>query len=205
MKSLVKWAIRNSPAMNTFLIAALLVGAVSMIVMRREVFPNFSLEILLVSVPFPGATPEETEEGICQKIESAVSNVDGIKKMTSVAQENFGYVVLELNSDVKNVQKVLDDVDSQIKQISSFPDNTEKPNVRQIVFRAPAIKIGILGPKLDPEFELEQQLQLRDLAEEVRRELLDLTAAPAQEYLPTSFQDAFPAQRPRDLRSGYQQ
>ena len=68
MKPVVAWAIRNSPAMNTILIASMLVGAISFVVMRREVFPNFALEILLVSVPFPGATPDEVEEGICQKM-----------------------------------------------------------------------------------------------------------------------------------------
>ena len=67
MKSVIRWAIKNSPAMNTFLIASMIVGAISMIVMRREVFPNFALEIVLVSVPFPGATPEETEDGMLPK------------------------------------------------------------------------------------------------------------------------------------------
>ena len=183
MKSVIRWAIKNSPAMNTFLIAALLIGAVSMVVMRREVFPNFSLEILLVSVPFPGATPEETEEGICQKIESAVSGIDGVKKMTSVAQENFGYVILELNSTVKDVQKVLNEVRSSIDQISSFPPRAEDPEVRQIVFRAPAISVGIIGPTVEKGNELEQQKQLRLLAEEVRSELLDLRPVPPQSPL----------------------
>ncbi len=80
MKSVIRWAIKNSPAMNTLLIVSMIIGACRMVVMRREVFPNFALEIVLVSVPFPGATPEETEIGICQKIESAVANLDGVKK-----------------------------------------------------------------------------------------------------------------------------
>ncbi len=79
MKSVIHWAIKNSPAMNTVLIASLLVGAVSLVVMRREVFPEFELEILLVTVPYPGASPDETEDAICEKIEAAISNVDGIK------------------------------------------------------------------------------------------------------------------------------
>ncbi len=53
MRAIIAWAIKNSPAMNTLLIASLLVGAVSMVIMKREVFPNFALEILLVTVPFP--------------------------------------------------------------------------------------------------------------------------------------------------------
>ncbi|MCP4099482.1 MAG: hypothetical protein GY748_24945, partial [Planctomycetaceae bacterium] len=61
MKSVIRWAIKTSPAMNTRLSASMLIGAASMVVMRREVCPNFALEIVLVGVPFPGATPEETE------------------------------------------------------------------------------------------------------------------------------------------------
>ena len=163
-----------------------------MIVMRREVFPNFSLEILLVSVPFPGATPEECEEGICQKLESAVNGIDGIKKMTSVAQENFGYLVIELNTSV-DVQTVLTDVRTAIDQITSFPPRIERPEVRQIVFRAPAISIGILGPKYesDPELRLEQERQLRELAEEVRSEVLNLRPTPPSNPLRMAFKDIF--------------
>ena len=181
MKSVISWAIKNSPAMNTLLIASLLVGAISMVVMRREVFPNFELEILLVTVPFPGATPDEVEEGICQKIESVVSNVDGVKKMTSVAREDFGYIVLELRSDVTDVQPVLNDVRSQIDQISSFPPSAEDPEVKQIIFRAPAITVGVLGPELDPGVDpLEAEIDLRELAEEIRQELMELRAVPPQ-------------------------
>lgn len=180
MKSVVSWAIKNSPAMNTILIASLIIGAISMVAMRREVFPNFELEILLVTVPFPGATPEEVEEGICQKIESVVSNVDGVRKMTSVARENSGFVILELNSDVTDVQPVLNDVRSQIDQISSFPPTAEDPLVRQIIFRAPAITVGVLGPPLAGENKLQDELELRSLAEEIRTELTELRAVPPQ-------------------------
>ena len=121
MRSVIRWAIGNSPAMNTFLVATLIVGALSFIVMRREVFPNFTLEIVLISVPYPGAAPEEVEEAICQKVEAAVYNLDGVKKVNSVANENLGFVILELKGNVKDVQPVLNDVRSAIDQIPNFP------------------------------------------------------------------------------------
>jgi multidrug efflux pump subunit AcrB len=185
MRSVIKWAISNSPAMNTFLIASLIVGTISMVIMRREVFPAFNLEILLVTVPFPGATPSEVEDGICQKLESAVSNVDGVRKMTAVAKEGFGYVILELDNNVSEVSKVLDDTRSQIDQIRSFlPPRAEEPEVKQIVFRSPAISVGIIGPSLPDGVErnspaaLDSERQLRELTEEVRAELLDLRPVP---------------------------
>lgn len=179
MKSVIRWAIKNSPAMNTLLIVSMIIGACSMVVMRREVFPNFALEIVLVSVPFPGATPEETEIGICQKIESAVANLDGVKKMTSVGMESFGYVILELNNNVADVQKVLNDVRSAIDQISTFPPNAEDPEVKQIIFRAPAISLGILAPQRAQKSTLAQKKELRDIAERVRADLLEQRAVPS--------------------------
>ena len=61
MRSLISWTVRNMPAMNTLVVAILIVGAMSFAGMRREVFPEFELEIILVNVPYPGATPEEVE------------------------------------------------------------------------------------------------------------------------------------------------
>ena len=181
MKSVIQWAIKNSPAMNTLLIVSMLIGAISMIVMRREVFPNFALEIVLVSVPLPGETPDEIEKAICQKIEAEVATIEGVKKMTSVATENNGFVILELNNNIENVQKVLNEVESNINQVE-FPELAETPVVQQIVFRAPAISVGILAPRTDKTPTLEEQLELRAITEEVRRDLLDLKAVP-----PTSF------------------
>ncbi|HMO14989.1 MAG TPA: efflux RND transporter permease subunit [Pirellulaceae bacterium] len=176
MRRVIRWAINNSPAMNTLLIATLLVGAVSMIVMRREVFPEFELEIVLVTVAYPGASPEETEKAICEKVEAAVKDVQGIRKLTSVAREGMGFVIMELSTSVKDVQKVVNEVRSQIEQIPSFPVTAEQARVQQIVFRAPAINVGILAPEetgLDP---IAADLQLRELAEQVRDEILQLTA-----------------------------
>ena len=107
MRAFVTQAIRNAPAMNTLMVGILVVGTVSLFMMRREMFPEFDLEIVLVSVPYPGASPEEVEEGICQKIEEAVRSVDGIKKVTSVAGESSGSVVLELRANVKDPQNIL--------------------------------------------------------------------------------------------------
>ena len=196
MKSVIRWAIQNSPAMNTFLIASMIVGTVSMIVMRREVFPNFALEIVLVGVPFPGATPEETEEGICQKIESAVANLDGVKKMTSVGIEGYGYVILELDNNAQDVQKVLNDVRSAIDQISTFPPNAEDPDVRQIIFKAPAISVGVLAPIRDGPPTLEQQVELRELAEDIRAELLELRAVPPSSLARRAFSKLFQPKGP---------
>lgn len=169
MKSVLRWAIRNTPAMNTLMVSIMVVGAVGLIMMHREVFPNFDLEIVIASVPYPGASPEEVEEGICQKIEEAVRSIDGIKKQYSIAREGSGLVVLELEADVPDVQKVLNEVRSEVDRIPSFPELAEDPVVQQITLRTAAIRVGVVGPdSTDPEAEV----KLRAVTEKVRDELL---------------------------------
>lgn len=167
--SAVKWAIRNTPAMNTVVLAVLIVGTISAFMLRREVFPQFELEIVLVTVPYPGASPDEVESGICQKVEEAVRSVDGIKKVTSVAAEGAANIVIEVRSDVPSVQKVLNEIKSQVDRIPSFPDLAEEPEVQQITFRNKAISVGVIQENSTAP---DAELQLREITEQVRDDLL---------------------------------
>lgn len=171
MKSLIAWAIRQTPAMNTLMIGILAVGLIAGFQLRREEFPQFELEIILVSVPYPGASPEEVETGICQKIEEAIRSVDGLKKVTSVAGEGAGSVVIEVQTDVPSVQKVLNEIESEINRISSFPDLAEEPQIQQVSLRNPAITVGIINHKTEAA---DAELQLREVTEQVRSDLLQI-------------------------------
>lgn len=169
MKSVIAWAIRQSPAMNTLMVGLLAVGIFAGSRLRREEFPQFELEIILVAVPYPGASPEEVESGICQKIEEAVRSVDGIKKVTSVAGEGSANVVIEVKSDVPSVQKVLNEVKSEIDRIPSLPDLAEEPKVQQVTIRNPAITVGVISSNSEAP---DAELQLREITERVRDDLL---------------------------------
>lgn len=169
MRAMIAWAIHQSPAMNTIMIGLLAVGIFAGTQLRREEFPQFELEIVLVSVPYPGASPEEVESGICQKIEEAVRSVDGIKKVTSVAGEGAGNVVIEVKSDVPSVQKVLNEIKSEIDRIPSFPDLSEEPKVQQVTIRNPAITVGVISTNSEAT---DAELQLREITERVRDDLL---------------------------------
>ncbi len=171
MKAVIRWAISNSPAMNTIMVVFLFVGAASMYFLRREEFPEFELEIILISVPYPGASPEEVASGICQKIEESVRSIDGIKKQTTVAKEGSGSVILELEANIRDVQKILNEVRSEVDRIPSFPELSEDAEIQQITMRRAAIKVGITGPEL---MSAESELELRAVCEQVRDEILQL-------------------------------
>ena len=172
MKRVIRWAVDSSPAVNTVMCGVLLLGFASMFMMRREVFPEFSLDIILVSVPYPGASPDEVEQGICQKIEESVRSIEGIKKQTAVAQEGSGFLVLELQTGV-DVQKILNDVRSEIDRIPSFPVLAEDHKVEQITLRESAIKVAVQGPELAG---VDAELELREVTERIREDLIQLPA-----------------------------
>ncbi|MEM1227222.1 MAG: efflux RND transporter permease subunit [Planctomycetota bacterium] len=187
MKRLIAWAITNAPGMNVLMVALLVIGVGAFASMQREVFPEFELEVVMVSVPYPGATPQDTEEAICQKIEESIRSITGIKKVTSIATEGRGYVLAELQSNVDDVQRVMNEIDREVARIPSFPELSEDPEVSQITFREVAIRLGIVGPDV-PEpasnggtdeaarsaATRASELALREVAEGVRDELLRL-------------------------------
>ncbi|MEM1061619.1 MAG: efflux RND transporter permease subunit, partial [Planctomycetota bacterium] len=179
MKTIVTWALKNTPAMNTLLAGLVVVGTISLFTLRREVFPEFELEVVLVNVPYPGADPEEISAAICEKIEEAVDGIEYVKETTSIAQEGLGSVVLELEADVPDVQKIVNEVRSEVDQIASFfPDLAEDHEVQQVTFREAAIRVGIIAPEppedRNAERELADEVALRQLGEQVRAELASL-------------------------------
>jgi hydrophobic/amphiphilic exporter-1 (mainly G- bacteria), HAE1 family len=180
MKSIVRWSIANSPALNIAFLALLLVGGLAFGAMRRESFPEFDLDMILIAVPYPGAAPQEVEEGICQKIEEAVRTVEGVKKVTSIATEGSASVVLELLSSVDDPARVLDDVRSEVDRIPSFPVEAEDPEVQLVVSRRSAIRIGVLGP--DERGAIANR-QLREIGEKIRDDLLLLPEVSQVEFL----------------------
>jgi HAE1 family hydrophobic/amphiphilic exporter-1 len=172
MSSVIRWAVKNMAGVNFLVFAVVLGGLFSFFGMRRETFPEFQLEVILVSVPYPGATPDEVESGICQKIEEAVQSLSGIKKLTSICREGSGFTLLQLEPNIKDAQKVLSEVRSAVDRISVFfPERSEKATVEQVTFRLPAIRVAILGPK---QGDSGTEQRLRTLAENVRERLIEL-------------------------------
>ncbi|MEW4570025.1 efflux RND transporter permease subunit [Tautonia sp. JC769] len=192
MSGIIQWVVRNGPAVNTVMVAAILVGVLSLLGLKKELFPEFQLEIVTITVPYPGASPAEVEEGICQKIEEAIRAVDGIKKITSTAAEGMGTVVAEMYSNIRDPQRVLNEIRSEVDQIPSFPLLAEDPDVKLLAFRQPAIRVALFGGSQVPEgldeegrraWRLREDLQLRELAERIRTDLLDLPSVSLVEML----------------------
>jgi multidrug efflux pump subunit AcrB len=153
----------NPVAANLLMLALLLGGFLGFSDIRQEITPDFSLERVSVSVAYPGASPQEVEEGIILAIEKELTGMPGIKRLTATASEGSGSVSAEIADDA-DPGKVLDDIRSAVSRITSFPDDTEPPRVSLSEHGFYVISVAVAAT-LPPE-------DLFALSERVRRELL---------------------------------
>ena len=144
MKNVVAWFAKNPVAANLVMIVLLVGGALSAMSIKVELFPEFSLDLISVAVPYPGAAPEEVEEAICVRIEEEVHAIDGVKRVTSSATEGAGTVMIEVRPDV-DPRRVLSDVETRVNAIHTFPELAEKPVIQELLMRTQVINVGISG------------------------------------------------------------
>jgi HAE1 family hydrophobic/amphiphilic exporter-1 len=164
MKSLGKWSIKNNVAVNLIMIFIIVAGVLTVMKMRREMFPQFALDMIVVVVDYPGSSPEETEEGICIKIEEQIEGIEGIDRVLSTAREGSGEVLVELEPGV-DAQKILDEIKTEVDRIDTFPDEAEEPMIMEVVHQDPAISIAVFGDV--------SETRLRHVAERIRDDLLE--------------------------------
>ncbi len=160
----IAYMARNPIAANLLMIILLGGGIWTMFNIQKEVFPQYQLDVVEVSVTYPGAAPAEVEQGILRPVEEAIRGVDGIKEVTSTANEGSGDVTIELVAGTDRMQ-TFQDIDQAVNRIRTFPDDIEEPEVRLQSNQQEVMTIGLYG---DTDI-----WTLRKLAENIRDQLLN--------------------------------
>ena len=157
------WMAKNSVAANILMICLLLGGIIQSCSVKREVFPEFNLDRIIINVPYPGASPEEVEQGVILAVEEAIRGVDDVKEFRSTASEGFAVTVVELLVGAQ-VDQALRDIQAGIDRITSFPKDVERPVVFNVRNRNPVISLVVFGQQT--------ATVLKALAEDIRSKLL---------------------------------
>ena len=140
----VAWMAKNTVAANLLMMVIIVAGALGSTRIKQEVFPAFELDIVTASVAYPGASPEEVEQGIVLAIEEQVRGLDGVKRVSSTATEGAGAVIIELLLDADKEQ-ALSDVKSAVDRIQSFPEDAERPKIKLMKNPAQVISVILSG------------------------------------------------------------
>ena len=163
MKKPVAWMARNHVAANLLMGFLLLSGFLGMMGMRKETFPEFSMDAVQIKVPYLGATPAEVE-GRCLPPHRGASE-GGWRECAasnSTASEGMGVVSVEIGRGAV-MSRMLDDIKAEIDRIETFPDETEKPVIKEALRRNQVIDVVIYG-------DVEEKV-LKVVAERVREDL----------------------------------
>jgi multidrug efflux pump subunit AcrB len=135
---------RNSVIANLIMFLLIGGGFYTMYNIQKEVLPQFELDIVEVSVTYPGASPIEVEDGILLPVEEAIRGVQGIKEITSEAREGSGSISVELVVGTERM-KAFQDIDQAVNRIQTFPSEIELPRVRLQANQRDVMEIGLFG------------------------------------------------------------
>ncbi|MGF1633476.1 MAG: efflux RND transporter permease subunit [Phycisphaerae bacterium] len=139
------WFATNHVATNLLMAFILLAGAMAVLTAKYEVFQEFDLDRILVTVPYPGAAPDDIVRGINERIEDALDGIDGVKRVQSLATEGLGSVTIEIEEDADD-QKVKDDVEQAIDTIQAFPpEDAEQVRVTLLEVQDQVINVVLYG------------------------------------------------------------
>lgn len=174
MGGMIKWFSRNHVAGNFLMLVVLVAGVSTWFKLKKEVFPETSLDAVIVSVPFPNATPEEVEDGILLPLEDAIADVDGVKRYSSTATEGLGAITVEVETGY-DVRSVMDDVKSRVDAVSIFPEQAEKPIVEELLLSYQVMNVAVSA-------DVDEQT-LRGIAQTVRDGLLNYQAGEPETFL----------------------
>lgn len=144
MNGMIRWVTEHPLAANLAMMLVLALGLSSALSLTQKTFPDFSLEVVDITVQYPGAAPVEIEQSIVRPIEDQLASVDGIDEITATAREGRGTVSLSLQLDV-DVSAKLDEIKAEIDRIDSFPDDAQVPLVVQKSRMERALEITLHG------------------------------------------------------------
>jgi len=144
MERLIRWFVNNTVAANMVMLFILVAGLLTLPRIRMEVFPDINIDVISISVIYPGASPKDVEEGICYRIEEKLTGLKGIKRIRSSASENIGVTTVEIlpGEDVNEIQNK---IKTQIDAIDTFPDNAEKPTIQNMTGTSDVITVAVYG------------------------------------------------------------
>lgn len=147
MEKIISYFIKFPVAVNIFILAFIGFGFAGALSMRSSYFPLTDSQNISINLSYPGASPEEMEEGIVLKIEDNLKGIVGIDRVTSVSRENSATINIETIKG-KNIDVVLSDVKNAVDRVPSFPSGMEPPIIAKIETMRPTISFTISGDNI---------------------------------------------------------
>ncbi|MEP4988822.1 MAG: efflux RND transporter permease subunit, partial [Paracoccaceae bacterium] len=147
MTGLVSWAASRARMVLAFILLSLLAGGFAYFSLPKEGEPDIEIPALFISVPFPGISAADSETLLVKVMETELSDLDGLDKMSATASEGYAGVALEFDFGWDKTKILADARDAMNTAEASFPDGAEKYSITEINFSEfPIIIVSLSGP-----------------------------------------------------------
>ncbi|MCK0131127.1 efflux RND transporter permease subunit [Flavobacteriaceae bacterium F08102] len=147
MKKIITYFIKYPVAVNVVIIAFIVFGLLGAFAMKSSYFPLVESNQISINMTYPGASPQEMEEGIVLKIEDNLKGLVGIDRVTSVSRENSASINIEVIEGA-DVNAVLADVKNAVDRVPALPSGLEPPVIQKIENIRSTINFTVSGENI---------------------------------------------------------
>ncbi len=141
----VKFFTHHRNASNLLMIILILSGMFALTKLKTQFFPSVEIPVIVVNVVWPGASPEDVEKSILKSLEPELRFTDGLSEFASFAREGVASIRMEFESGT-NMQSALSDVESAVNNVTTLPEESERPIIRHVKFFEDVAELSISGP-----------------------------------------------------------
>ena len=141
---MIRFFASHPTAANVLMLAILMLGLSALPKLQRDTFPVIPATEVEIRVNYPGASPAEIEDAICQRIEDTLDSVAGLREVRCDARENIAITTVQRYESTE-MDSFFNDVKSQVEAITSFPDKVEKASIIKLERTAIVASIAITG------------------------------------------------------------
>ena len=163
MRSIIAYFIKHSVAVNVVIVGMIIFGVFGMFSLKSSFFPLTDSKIININATYPGASPQEIEEGVVLKIEDNLKGIEGIDRVTSASSENAGSITVEILKGY-NIDFMLLEVKNAVDRVPSFPVGMEPLVVSKRVESRPTISFALSGEDVPLK-------TLKELARDIENDL----------------------------------
>ncbi|MET6991399.1 efflux RND transporter permease subunit [Sediminicola arcticus] len=144
MRGLIAYFIKYHVAVSVFILAVVVFGIAGALSLKSSYFPLSDSKNIAINIAYPGASPQEVEEGIVLKIEDNLKGLQGVDRVTSTSRENSGTINVEIEKG-RDIDFMLLEVKNAVDRVPSFPTGMEPLIVSKLEEVRQTISFSVSG------------------------------------------------------------
>ena len=148
MRNIIAYFVKYPKAVNILVMFFIVFGVSGVLALKSSFFPLIDSKFISINATFPGASPQEVEEGVIYKIEENLKGVSGIVRVTSTSRENSGTILVETDEDFE-LDAILFEVKNAVDKVPSFPVDLEPIVITKVEEQQPTVIFSLTGKNID--------------------------------------------------------